>query len=102
MKVTRSSLLPTAMVLPSGDQVMLMFSPLVLMVVTALLDLASQTLDMMAIERRRGNNNVSCLSLPDCLVTTGRGQHVRLGGMPAQLVHTVAVTLEYVLLAQLV
>lgn len=27
MKVTRSSLLPTAMVLPSGDQHMLMFSP---------------------------------------------------------------------------
>ena len=35
------------MVLPSGDQVMLMFSPFVLMVVTALFDLASQTLEMM-------------------------------------------------------
>lgn len=34
MKVTRSSLLPTAIALPLGDQVMLMFSPLVLMVAT--------------------------------------------------------------------
>ena len=41
-------------------------------------------------------------SLPDCLVSTGSGQHVRLAGMPTQLVHTVAVTLEHVLLAQLV
>ena len=57
---------------------------------------------MMAIQRRRGNNKVSYLSQPDCLVATGRGQHVRLVGMPAQLVHTVAVTLEHVLLAQLV
>ena len=57
---------------------------------------------MMAIERRRGNNNVSCLSLPDCLVTTGRGQHVWLGGVPAQLVHTVPVTLENMLLRQAV
>ena len=46
--------------------------------------------------------HITVPSLPDCLVSTGRGQHVRLGGMPTQLVHTVAVTLEHVLLAQLV
>lgn len=32
MKVTKSSLFPTAIVLPSGDQVMLIFSPFVLVV----------------------------------------------------------------------
>ena len=39
MNVTRSSLLPTAMVLPSGAQAMLIFSPLVGMVAIALVDL---------------------------------------------------------------
>ena len=51
-------------------------------------------------EREQANTGV--WSLPDCLVSTGRGQHVWLGGMPTQLVHTVTVTLEHVLLAQLV
>ena len=46
--------------------------------------------------------HITVPSLPDCLVSTGSGQHVRLAGMPTQLVHTVAVTLEHVLLAQLV
>lgn len=41
MNVTRSSLLPTAMVLPSGAQAMLIFSPLVGMVAIALVDLVS-------------------------------------------------------------
>ena len=50
IKVTRSSLLPTAMVLPSGDQQMLMFSPLVLMVVTHLCDLESHSLTVLSPE----------------------------------------------------
>merc|ERR1719193_686765 len=50
IKVTRSSLLPTAMVFPSGDHVMLMFSPLVVMDVTGLLVLASHILTVLSPE----------------------------------------------------
>ena len=39
---------------------------------------------------------------PDRLVPRGRGEEVGLGGVPGQLVHTVPVPLEHVLLAQAV
>ena len=42
IKVIKSSLFPTAMVWPFGDQQMLMFSPFVLMVACGRLDLMSQ------------------------------------------------------------
>ena len=42
MNETRSSLLPTAIVLPSGAQAILIFSPLVEMVAAAFDDLDSQ------------------------------------------------------------
>lgn len=42
MNVIRSSLLPTAMVLPSGDHVILIFSPLVLITVGCLFERISQ------------------------------------------------------------
>lgn len=42
INVTRSSLLPTAIVFPSGDQVMLIFSPFVLIIVGNFPALTSQ------------------------------------------------------------
>lgn len=42
MKETRSSLFPTAMVLPLGDQAMFMFSPFVGMLATHLWDLLDE------------------------------------------------------------
>ena len=50
MNVTRSSLFPTAMVLPSGAQEMLIFSPFVGMVAIALVDLVSQIRTVLKIE----------------------------------------------------
>lgn len=57
MKVTKSSLFPTAIVSPFGAQVMFMFSPLVLMVATHLATLVSHILtdlSPLAVLRRSG------------------------------------------------
>lgn len=57
MNVTKSSLLPTAIVFPSGDQVMLMFSPFVLIIVGCFPDLMSQirtVLSPLAVLNRSG------------------------------------------------
>lgn len=61
MNVTKSSLLPTAIVLPSGDHVMLIFSPFVLMVVAFLPARTSQmrtVLSPLAVLSRSGS--VAC------------------------------------------
>ena len=54
MNETRSSLLPTAIVLPSGAQAILIFSPLVEMVAAAFDDLDSQ------IRTEKGKNHLKC------------------------------------------